>query len=453
LRVYVDPKTGILGQVVESIDYFGIGTTTAVDVAGDSSVVIGRYTNGTTYGNYGGYVVGATGIPYAVLAPKIGSLPASGTIAYSTLAATQPVEFANSGTPGSFLGQLSITFGATPTYFINGSLTLPEPGGTRSYNFASANDASFNPRSPRFAAALTGTGAACASTSCKIGFFGDFAGSTPANRLGLIYLTSDPATPSAAVIKGAVIFGAAGTFTPGVITPQVPGDAPTGSGLRYSNGGFYRAEDIVADADGKLSSLNGTYLRGTATDHENGGLAGIIGWTRWAGGSPQGPGEGTAAIPVNGGIGRIWGALATVVPTAGVATYDLAGSTAVVAANGTLAPGAIQTANLAVDFGQRKVGFASTFSLGGVNYAVGSAGGVAAPAMPLGVNNEFYSTAPGVGQLVTVTGNGCTPSACPAGAVGFLAGPGAGYAGLTFNFYSPDAVGFAGAAIAFGKRP
>ncbi len=453
LRVYVDPKTGILGQVVESINYFGIGTTTAVDVAGDASVVIGRYTNGTTYGNNGGYIVGATGIPYAVLAPKVGNLPASGTITYSTLAATQPVEFANSGTPGSFLGQLSITFGTTSTYFITGSLTLPEPGGTNRYGFASANNASFNPRFPRFSAALTGTGAACASTSCRIGFFGDFAGSTPASRLGLIYLTSDPATPTAAVIKGAVIFGADGTFTPEVIAPPAAAGAPTGNGLRYSNGGFDHAVNIVADANGNLASLNGTYLRGTATDHENGGLAGIIGWTRWSGGSPQGPGEGTAAIPANGGIGRIWGAPATAVPTAGVATYDLAGATAVVAANGALAPGAIQTANLSVDFSQRKVGFASTFVLGGVNYTIGSAGGIAAPAMPLGVNNEFYSTAPGLGELVTVGGNGCNPSTCPAGAVGFLAGPGAGYAGLTFNFYSPDAAGFAGAAIAFGKRP
>jgi len=438
--------------VLQQVGYVGRGTSTAVDVAGDANVVIGRWTNGTVF--YSDSIAAkANGVPYVVLAPRTGTLPTSGTISYSLLAATRPVYSQEFGLPGVFKGNLSLTFGTTLKYSVDGSIVMPEASGSVTYSFASANGTALAPGLV-LPAILTGTGAACASGTCAINFKGDFAGATPADRIGLLYQTYDKANVNAPQIGGAVIFGATTSSAPPPLPAPTPAGAPTGTALRYGQQGtFSKAVDIVADADGKLRGYGALAQRGTATDHENGGLAGVIGWTRWSGGTTQAAGDGSAASQVNGGYGRIWGTPATAVPTAGIAMYDLAGSTAVTSENGRLAPGKIQTANLGVDFGQRKVGFASTFTVGGINYAIETRGGVAAPIMALGVSNEFYSDQPGMGTLVSVGGNGCSPGTCPASLAGFLAGSGASHAGLSFSFYNPDAAAFAGAAIAFGKRP
>jgi hypothetical protein len=286
LQVFVNTKTGVLVKVVEPINYFGLGNTTAVDVAGDASVVIGRYTNGTTYGNNGGYIVGATGIPYTVLAPRLGALPTMGTIDYSTMAATQPVALENSGTPGTFLGQLSITFGAMPKYTIRGSLTMPEASGAVNYSFASAKDTSFTlfSHGVSFAAGLTGSGAACLSTSCDISFFGDFAGTTPANRIGLIYITHDRATPTAQNIKGAVIFGANGTFTPATpVNYQTYASALTLYYNYLAGGGVPSAYTLLTQSDIRLyldalaAAGNSAALLGSNATFFSGYLAYLVG--------------------------------------------------------------------------------------------------------------------------------------------------------------------------------
>jgi len=395
--------------------------------------------------------------------PPATAIPISGTAQYTLVGGTSPTIADGSVAPGTFTGTLGVDFksakvgidfnvaigGFNYAIATAGKAIAPTNGGLTFATFTNGNGAvnsyGFNDQ-----IAVTPGGPACAGAATCTAYLTGLASGTGASGFGVSYGIQVPRNGGATKVSGVAAF--AGTYTSAAEPPTLVG-APTGAALRYSRtGNFTRAVDVVADPDGKLTSLIGSYLRGTATDHENGGLASIIGWTRWSGGSPQGPGEGTAAIPINGGVGRIWGVPATAVPTAGIATYDLAGSTAVTAENGSLAPGKIQTASLAVDFGKGKVGFESTFSVGGVDYAIASRGGVAAPFMFLGVNNEFYGVQQAV-SYVNVTGNGCRPDTCPASAAGFLAGPGASHAGISFNFYNPDAAGFAGAAIAFAKHP
>lgn len=442
------------------------GTAMTVEAGGDQFASIGRWTNGTV----GGYGLGTRavsanqGVHYLVEIASP-SVPQSGEIDYSIFAKTSPTWDSLTTAPGTFDAKLRMIFSANSYKgYVLGSIVMPEASGLVTYSVGKQSEYDSRSNYSIFSTSygtnlietFTGAGQACsAGQNCQIFFRGGPSGPDAA-RVGFTYTTNFGFAPS---IQGAVIFGADGTFTPGSVAAQTPPPsptvltgAPTGTGLRFGRtGNFSKEVDIIATSDGKLSSY-GNAQRGTTTDHENGGLAGVIGWTRWSGGKTEAAGDGSTAVPVNGGYGRVWGTPATAVPTTGIATYDLAGSTAVTALNGTAAPGTIRSASLAVDFGQRKVGFESDFTVGGIEFAIASNGGIAVPAMILGVNNEFYGTQPSQGVSVKVTGNGCTPSTCPADASGFLAGPGASHAGVSFTFYNPDVADFAGAAIAFGKH-
>ena len=110
--------------------------------------------------------------------------------------------------------------------------------------------------------------------------------------------------------------------------------APTGGGLLFRTYGFaaggFDSGTIAAQPDGRLDSFaaagSASTARGTNTDRENGSLAGVIGWSRWGGGTTTG--ATVATLPANGGGGMIWGTPVTAMPTSGTANYSLAGATA-----------------------------------------------------------------------------------------------------------------------------
>ena len=191
--------------------------------------------------------------------------------------------------------------------------------------------------------------------------------------------------------------------------------------------------DIVAVTLGNngttVDKVN-TTERGTATDRELGGSDGIVGWTRWAGGTLAG--SSSVTIPANGGGGFVYGVPVTNLPTSGTGMYNMVGATAVVVTDGSLAPGTVSSASLSVDFAARKVGFQAAMTIGGQNYTAETNGGIAARAFTLTSSGLFSSA----GNW-TVTGNGCSATANCAGRVaGFLAGPGASHAGLGL-FFNP----------------
>lgn len=207
------------------------GTAPAVEVAGDERAVLGRFSGGTaTFRNGTNTYSANDGLPYVVLAPTVGSLPASGTIDYRVLAATSPVFTTGETPPGTFDGALSIRFGSQLQYRTAGTITMPETAGPVTYNFASTgyDQGTFQnviiagpgPNDLFLQANVTGTGRGCAGQGCNMSFYGGFGGQNPQERLGLVYQIF-PGNFSLPRIQGAVIYAPVGTTTPAAASPVI----------------------------------------------------------------------------------------------------------------------------------------------------------------------------------------------------------------------------------------
>jgi len=207
------------------------GTAPAVEVAGDERAVLGRFSGGTAVFRSGTNTYSANdGLPYVVLAPTLGSLPASGTIDYRVLAATSPVFTTGETPPGTFDGALSIRFGSQLQYRTAGTITMPETAGPVTYNFASTgyDQGAFQnviiagpgPNDLFLQANVTGVGRGCAGQGCNMSFYGGFAGQNPQERLGLVYQIF-PGTFSLPRIQGAVIYAPVGSDTPAAASPVI----------------------------------------------------------------------------------------------------------------------------------------------------------------------------------------------------------------------------------------
>jgi hypothetical protein len=223
-----------------------------------------------------------------------------------------------------------------------------------------------------------------------------------------------------------VVAGAAGFRMSGSTGLVGNVDAPGGVNSSYTaQGSFVNLQAVTANinaaTDGQLTSAitnTQSYRRGTATDVEHSGAAGVIGWSRWGGGTVT---FANSPIPLAGdqGIHNIWGRQLTNMPTSGGATYALVGGTRPTIGDGSVAPGTF-TGSLAVSFAQMRVGWESTISIGGSNYVFNSAGGLAAPSVTLGADGRWVGSSAAVDGLVGRT-------------YGFLAGDGATHAGMSYS--------------------
>lgn len=165
----------------------------------------------------------------------------------------------------------------------------------------------------------------------------------------------------------------------------------------------------------------------------------------WSGGTTEG--VQAVAIVANGGSGMSCGTGATATPTAGSATYNLLGSTAVTANDGSLTPGSVKTASLGVNFATSKVGLEATIGIGGTDYALATTGGAATPGLAYDTLGAFLGSG-------TLAGNGCSGTTCNARISGFLAGVGASHAGAAFTFQTAPTAGTqVSGVIAFAKGP
>ena len=295
--------------------------------------------------------------------------------------------------------------------------------------------------------ASTATNAACGTVASCDGFVTGTLAGTDLINAGLIYTGGH-----ADFFQGAIAFVKGATIPAPAPMPGPSGSgAPTGDGLRFRTygafpGGF-DSGTVVAQASGKLDSFGtGTFAvgRGTNTDHENGGLAAVIGWNRWAGGTTTD--YSVKTLSENGGGGMIWGTPVTAMPTSGTANYTLAGSTAPTVGDGSVARGTVRDAHLAVAFATMKVGFDATIGISGVDYALASPGGIATPGTALTAAGTFLTSG------FTVTGGGCTPSDCGGRVSGFLAGAGASHAGFAYLFNAFKVSGING-VVALVKAP
>lgn len=452
----------------------GRGTARSSDMAGDSAILIGRWTGGNQVTNFGNFDFGANDSTHYLLARPDNnrSLPTGTTVQYSLIGATQPTFYGAADVGAGVLdAKMSISFGSSSSsrVGIEGSLYMPETGGAKKYDFAttggvaapggtfstalSANGFAFN-------TALSGNGVACpVGSSCTIAFDGRFGGPNT-TRFGAIYNTTTTAQVGIGIM-GAAAFGAAGT---------IPTTGGTGSGstftgaltgqttYAYAGGSLvdFGSTGTTYDA-GKLKSYASTLSSTTRTAGliaESGRLSDVVGWARWTGDSAgpltnQGPNQG---LHLMSGTPT---AVATL-PT-GTVQYTMVGGTNPTLANGAAAPGTL-TGTMGVQFGSLpRIGFDLTARVGDFGWRVQTTGGSANPSTSqVSYGSALTFSAPfGKTTGVTPTTNASCVGACTATIGGQMYGAGASHIGLSFNMIdtSPTGVTQVSAIGIFAKAP
>ncbi|MFM5908496.1 MAG: hypothetical protein ACKOPO_13080, partial [Novosphingobium sp.] len=447
---------GMTGYVRSGVITRGNGTNTVSDVFGNANAVIGRWSGGTTSGSTAYTFSANQGLHYllARALPTGFALPTSGKIDYTLIAATRPTIGLGTLSPGTFSARMAILFGsALPKIGFEGSITMPQSGSNLLYAFSTTGGVANPAQSTQslnigvgqafsFSAPATDSSGACDGISCAIQVYGLLAGGL--DNIGITYIAQRNQNQTS--IVGSAIFGANSATTGSSGSSQTPAlTAPTGdsnlirmvgqtnivgTNTFYAQGTFHASTPfgVVANADGQLQSLalpGANYAKGTASVVDYGTAGGVVGWSRWTGGTiiDRSNGNTASEIPANGGMSAIWGTPATNVPTTGTVNYTLVGSTKPIIQSGSSAPGTLNSSQLSVNFATARVGYAANLTVGGTTYNVSSSGGVAAPSMPLGTNATFYETN------------------SSAHIFGFLAGPGASHAGVSYNIFGPGVSG------------
>ena len=456
--------TNASGQPTD-FGYFGKpGAQTPGDAQSGPGWLVGNFTNGTFVSGGNTIVIGPNERLMYVVQSPLTNLPTSGTATYSVTYAQEPSvpggarSFDNSTTALT----LGVAFGSSPKFGFDGKISgsinnaspaqfsFTTPGGSAAPSLTSVAN---SPGNLSLFAVVPVTGSTtnlCASdAACK--FSANFiAGGYAASTFGVGYGLIDVAS-NKSILDGTAILTKNGatsstnapspTPTPTPTPTPIASGPPTGSGLNFASYGVSAAVRESASVavskfqpspgidDYKLDSVTidaTTTGRGSAIDQEHGSVDGMVGWTRWAGGTTT---TGTVIAANNGGS-MIWGTHATAVPTSGRATYTMAGYTQPVANDGSLTPGTVNSSSLAVDFATAKVGWESNISINSATYAIQSPGGIATPAWALSSTGTFTSG----GIATEVTGNGCTGTTCSGRVSGFLSGSGAAAAGLAYTF-------------------
>jgi trimeric autotransporter adhesin len=457
-------------------DFFAPGTARITDVGGDERGIVGAYRDGTfsfdngeTFRDLGPNQA----LHYVGLQPIIGDLPTTGTIDYDVIAATAPTYSDGSTGSGVFDANLTVGFGSSLTYGIDGTITMPDA----TYTFASPGRDNGDLVAPQVPNAdffvirpdLTGPGLACeAGQSCQLNMFGAFSGSSPEERVGFAYETINRTIFDAPKLTGAVLFGAEGSFSSGDSAANDRGGgmgSSTGSdftGTRtgqvyytFLNGSLAFAFGGTADfVDGEVTGLAnalGTVSSNDATIVEATDLEEIA-WARWTNGTVLTRGllgESDSLIGPNGGYHVMTGEVTTSLPV-GTVAYELIGGTSATDSLGS-SPGSV-TGDLAIAFGTTsRVGYDLTMAVGGRSWSVSTNGGAADPGSSQFVletgsagftfGGSFTSTS----GTVTSTGDTCTPG-CFVNVSGTLYGDSAAYAALAMNVTDNNSTGVVGAS-------
>ncbi|RYD66446.1 MAG: hypothetical protein EOP58_05435 [Sphingomonadales bacterium] len=413
-----------------------VGTAQLVEVVRGNGWIVGRYADGTMIqtarsGTESTISYGPNaGQHFGFVTRSVPATISLGTGTYSVAGFTRPTYADQSTvTAASLTGTVTLDF-ATLRASMEGVLETTVGGDAQRYVLSRSALTSEPARVANLSGLLAVNIETAVQTSdarCVSRCFAVFAlGSSGANA-ELLAGAYSISTTADRVLNGAVVFGQTG------LTGQ-PTGAPSGTrGLEYRGLGVggnlvgISAGTVILGSDGRLDTIDG-WNRNTATNNESGGVAGMIGWTRWAGGTIQTTSGGSSQeIPANAGRHLIWYRNLTAMPTTGTATYALAGGTAPTRALGEQAPGRLNSGALAVDFGTMRAGLDLSLTYNGMDFAVGTVGGAAAPSAVLGANGRFDSP-------TAMSGNGCTAATCFLNIQGALGGEGAGYAAVTYAF-------------------
>ena len=435
-----------------------VGTARLLDSSRGAGWQVGRYGDGTMVQTYRGTETSTSygpndGLHFAFATSNVPLTLNTGSATYGIAGFTRPTYAdASEVTAANLSGSLAVDF-ATLKAGIEAILTTSVAGTTQSYTMSSTGGIAApsagiygsDVLATNIRVNVTSTDTARCATSCT-GLFALAGSGANAEVVVGTYALSG----AASILRGAA------AFTQSTRSAPPPG-APSGTGLEYRGLGLggnligFGAETVALGADGKLDLID-EWERGTATNNESGGLAGAIGWTRWAGGTIRTQnGRNTQDIAANNGRHLVWYRPLTNLPTSGSAGYSLIGGTAPTRAIANTAPGTLKSGALAVDFASMKVGIELAASVDGIDYTLGSRGGVAAPSAALGSNGRFGLNSLGIGEQIVMTGGGCTGPNCYGSIEGSLAGDGASHAAITYNFSTGTSGPQVQGVAAFGR--
>ncbi|RZA13218.1 MAG: hypothetical protein EOP93_20605, partial [Lysobacteraceae bacterium] len=345
----------------------GTGTSWALGRFGDGT--FGTSTSMRTY-------TANQGVHFAY-GPPLTNRPTSGGVLYTVVAATTPTLSGTDPaavTDSQLVMNLGVAFGTAPKFGYDGTLAFTVNGVRSALAFTTTggsgtpgvtvSDMSGN----RFglygvAPVTSATGGYCtAAPACSLN--ANFMGSGD----GIAYFMGGYGLVQSGtnLLSGAVVLGKSGTIS--VPTPPAVVTFENVPGTRTANQFLIRVDPrlaissvgpvtTVVDATGlaayrRNSTTSESPQRGTATGGESGTSDGVISWTRWANGTTAGEfnGSGPVDLTVNQGWHMVYGTAATVLPSAGTATYALAGATKPTISDGSMAPGTF-TGSAAVAFG------------------------------------------------------------------------------------------------------
>lgn len=438
-------------------------TGAVADLSGDETWQVGRWVGVIDEDIFSQN----SGLAYAVI-PLLVSIPANGRVDYTLLGASRPTYGTGVTAPGTFEGTAALVINTVSRFGIDATITMPDAtytftsiGGTDSPSI----DLFFRDEVLRgfgsndnFTTTVDGNGAACqlggdaCVTSMQIGIGGE-----DGSLAGISYVLND-GSDSGTALSGTAVFG--GTLVPDEVDAGPEGieredqhvvyasntigidsrdpatviyDETTGAPLAYT----WQLNDFTRERERPQI--------GTAVQREAGSAGDVLGWARWTEGSSAGRyyDSGDIVLPANAGWHVLSGTPATNLPTSGTVSYDLIGNTNPTRRDGTVAPGTLDSAQAAVQFGTvSRVGVELGVSIGGESYSLGSIGGVD------DLSQGFEVTADEAGRMVRFGGNGfngtatasggslCSGSSagCNASITGFLAGDGASHLGLAYTF-------------------
>lgn len=178
-------------------------------------------------------------------------------------------------------------------------------------------------------------------------------------------------------------------------------------------------KSVTLDSNGALVEFEGSVNKlGTATALSDGN-DGIIAWGRWINGTTLGDGD-FAGIDLANGLHYVVGMPAGVLPTGGVATYDMIGHSAS-CFGGSCTSMVVNSSTLSVDFGASSVGMNMNFNVNGDyagNYTFTSSG---------------YAENLNGAEISSLSGYLSGPSSGSLSAKGILAGEGGSRAGMAWT--------------------
>ncbi|MDE0878364.1 MAG: hypothetical protein OSB00_06815 [Sphingomonas bacterium] len=419
------------------------GTAKNLDVLGNSTILIGRWSDGTIVDGLGGpkgfnTLTANQGMHYFLSSGVSGDpvLP-TGLVNYSLLAATSPTTGGGTVAPGTFDAKLAIAFGADPKVGVEGTIVFT---GEKGFTYAFTTPGGTASPSQSFGfPAITFISERATTSHGYTGILrasGEFADKN-ARQLGFSYTVelTAPAGFNGETIAGAAIFGTdaippAPTPTPAPPTTAAPITGPVDNQTTYYLN-YARVDQAFRaqasyDANGKLETfanrLGSTNRRQDAAvpAGESGSIAGAIGWARWVASGGSG----------NAGTHIVSGTPAVALPSGGRIDYTLIGATKPTDGDGKLAPGTL-TGRVAVDVAARKIGVDLDIAAGSYGWNMKTRGGVddLSTGATIFSDVSFRTDAP---VITGKTANACLGS-CTGTIQGFLTGPGANYVGLAYG--------------------